>query len=134
MQTRCSCKGSGQCGSSSLQDTSEDDRPAEWPWLQNAFALRKLGLRADMWPCAGTLYSVTSPITTIRTTTDRIYDAGPIILQGKSVPLQARSGPESSRKLMFPDYMIRAQDGCKVVSLTHRPPLPPGNAPGTHFC
>ena len=22
----------------------------------------------------------------------------------------------------------------KVVILTHRPPLPPGNAPGTHFC
>jgi hypothetical protein len=22
----------------------------------------------------------------------------------------------------------------QVVSLTHRPPLPPGNAPGTHFC
>jgi len=22
----------------------------------------------------------------------------------------------------------------KVVSLTHRPPLPPGNTPGTHFC
>jgi hypothetical protein len=22
----------------------------------------------------------------------------------------------------------------KVVSLTHRPPLPPGNIPGTHFC
>jgi len=27
-----------------------------------------------------------------------------------------------------------AQDGGKVVSLTHRPPLYPGNAPGTHFC
>ena len=27
-----------------------------------------------------------------------------------------------------------AQDGGKVVSLMHRPPLPPGNAPGTHFC
>jgi len=27
-----------------------------------------------------------------------------------------------------------AQDGGKVVSLTHRPSLPPGNAPGTHFC
>jgi len=27
-----------------------------------------------------------------------------------------------------------AQDGCKVVSLMHRPPLPPGNTPGTHFC
>jgi len=53
---------------------------------------------------------------------------------GKSVPLQAWSGPEGSRKLRFPDYMTRAQDGGKVVSLTQRPPLPPGNAPGTHFC
>ena len=26
------------------------------------------------------------------------------------------------------------EDGGKVVSLTHRPPLHPGNAPGTHFC
>ena len=53
---------------------------------------------------------------------------------GKSVPLQAWSGPEGSRKLRFPDFMTTAQDGGKVVSLTHRPPLPPGNAPGTHFC
>jgi len=30
--------------------------------------------------------------------------------------------------------MTRAQEGGKVVSLMHRPPLPPGNAPGTHFC
>ena len=27
-----------------------------------------------------------------------------------------------------------AQNGGKVVSLTHRPPLPPGNTPSTHFC
>jgi len=27
-----------------------------------------------------------------------------------------------------------AQDGGKVVSLTHRELLPPGNTPGTHFC
>ena len=53
---------------------------------------------------------------------------------GKSVPLQAWSGPEDSRKLRFPDFMKTAQDGDKVVSLTHRPPLPPGNAPGTHLC
>jgi hypothetical protein len=39
-----------------------------------------------------------------------------------------------SRKLRFPDYMTTAQDGGKVVSLTHRPPLTPGNAPGTNFC
>jgi hypothetical protein len=54
--------------------------------------------------------------------------------KGKAVPLQAWSDPEGSRKLRFPDYMTTAQDGGKVVSLTHRPPLPPGNAPGTHFC
>jgi hypothetical protein len=54
--------------------------------------------------------------------------------KGKAVPLQAWSGPEGSRKLRFPEYMIKAQDGGKVVGLTHRPPLPPGNALGTHFC
>jgi len=26
-----------------------------------------------------------------------------------------------------------ALEGGEVVSLTHRPPLPPGNVPGTHF-
>ena len=30
--------------------------------------------------------------------------------------------------------MTTAQDCGKFVSLTHRPLLPPGNAPGTHFC
>jgi len=54
--------------------------------------------------------------------------------KGKAVPLQAWSGPEGSRKLRFPDFMKTAQDGGKVVSLTHRPHLPPGNAPGAHFC
>jgi len=44
--------------------------------------------------------------------------------KGKSVPLQAWTGPEGSRKLRFPDYVTTAQDGGKVVSLTHRPPLP----------
>jgi len=53
--------------------------------------------------------------------------------KGKAAPLQAWSGPEGSRKLRFPDFTT-AQDGGKVVSLTPRPPLPPGNAPGTHFC
>ena len=54
-------------------------------------------------------------------------------IKGKVVPLQAWSGLEGSRKLRFPDFMTTAQDGGKVVSLTHRPPLPPGNTPGTHF-
>ena len=71
------------------------------------------------------------------------------VKNGKAVPLQAWSGPEGSRKLRFPDYvamtqdsglewprgfqevksfpdyMTMAQDGGKVVSLTHRPHLPP---------
>jgi len=54
--------------------------------------------------------------------------------KGKAVPLQVWSGPEVSRKLRFPNFMTTAHDGGKVVSLTHRPPLPPGNTPGTHFC
>ena len=54
--------------------------------------------------------------------------------RGKTVPLQAQKGPEGPRKLRFPDFMTTAQDGGKVVSLTHRPPLLPGNAPGTRFC
>ena len=55
-------------------------------------------------------------------------------MKGKVLPLQAWSGPEGSRKFRFPHFMTTAQDGGKVVSLTHRPPLPPGNTPGTHFC
>jgi hypothetical protein len=54
--------------------------------------------------------------------------------EGKAVPLQAWSGPDGSMKLIFPDFMTTAQDGCKVVSLRHRPHLPPGNTPGNHFC
>ena len=38
------------------------------------------------------------------------------------------------RKLRFPYFVTTAQDGGKVVSLTHRPSLSPGNTPGTHFC
>ena len=55
------------------------------------------------------------------------------VVMQKAVPLQASSGPEGFRKLRFPNFMTTAQDGGKV-SLMHRPPLPPGNAPGTHFC
>jgi hypothetical protein len=47
------------------------------------------------------------------------------VKKGKAVLLRSRSGPEGSRKLRFPDFMTTAQDGGKVVSLTHRPPLPP---------
>ena len=54
--------------------------------------------------------------------------------RGKAVPLQDWSGPEGSRKVKFPHFMTTAQDGGKVVSLTHRLLLPPENAHGIHFC
>ena len=63
-----------------------------------------------------------------------ILEAFAKLRKGKSVPLQAWSDPEGSRKLSFPDFMTTAQEGGKVVSPTHRPHLPSGNSPGTHFC
>ena len=56
------------------------------------------------------------------------------VYKGKAVALQAWSCPEGSRNLKFPDFMTTAQDGGKVGSLKHRPPLPPGNKPDTNFC
>jgi len=37
--------------------------------------------------------------------------------KGKSVPLQAWSGPEGSRKLRFPDFVPTAQDGDRLSAL-----------------
>jgi hypothetical protein len=46
--------------------------------------------------------------------------------KGKAVPLQAWTGPQGSRRLRPPDFLTSAHEGGKIVSLTHRPPLPPG--------
>ena len=80
-------------------------------------------------------HSVTGRIMSMKNSNDTIGNGiRDLPVKGKAVPLQAWSGPECSRKLRFPDFMTTAEDGGKVVSLTHRPPLPPGNTPGTHFC
>jgi hypothetical protein len=34
--------------------------------------------------------------------------------KGKAVPLQARRGPEGSKKLRFPDFVTTAQDGGRL--------------------
>ena len=65
---------------------------------------------------------------------DLSWYKGGVYEKQQAVPLQTWSGPEGSRKLRFPDFMTTTQDGGKVVSLTHRPSLPPGNTPGTHVC
>jgi hypothetical protein len=47
--------------------------------------------------------------------------------KGKAVPLHAWTGPWGIRKVKAPDFHdVRHYEGGKVVSLTHRPSLPPG--------
>jgi len=46
------------------------------------------------------------------------------LLKIKADPLHAWSGPDVSRKLRFPDFITTAQEGGKIVRLTHRPLLP----------
>ena len=52
----------------------------------------------------------------------------------KAVLLPAWSGAGGSRKLRFPDFMTKAQDGANFGSLTHQQNFSPGKAAGTHFC
>jgi hypothetical protein len=42
-----------------------------------------------------------------------------VCVKGKTVPLQVWSGSEGSRNSRFPDFMTTAQDGGKIISLTH---------------
>jgi len=67
-------------------------------------------------------------------TDTRAFNKVLLNVQSRSNPITVPRCPESSRKLRFPDYVTMAQDGGKVVRLTHRPLLRPGNTPGTHFC
>jgi hypothetical protein len=53
--------------------------------------------------------------------------------KGKVIPLQPLTGPEGCRKLGSQILRQSAHEGGKIVSPTHRPPLTPGNIPGTHF-
>jgi hypothetical protein len=54
---------------------------------------------------------------------------GIIAGKGTAMLLQALTGPEGSKRLRLPDLRQSAHEGGKVVSPTHRPPLPPGNIP-----
>jgi len=45
-------------------------------------------------------------------------------LKCKGVPLQARRGPEGSRKLRFPDFVTTAQDAGRLLALRTGPLYP----------
>ena len=53
--------------------------------------------------------------------------------KGKAIQLQAWTDPEGPEGLGSQISRQLAQESGKVVSPTHRPPLPLGNIPGTHF-
>ena len=108
-------------------------RISDWRWPHRAKTCRKRTIwyrsSCSCWKNISKLFFAWNKNNII------VADAQQLLVIGKvkSVPLQAWSGPEGSRKLRFPDFMTTAQDGGKVVSLTHRQPLLPGNTPGTHF-
>jgi len=67
----------------------------------------------------------------LRREEDHLEDLNMVVSEKvKSVPLQA----PGAQRLRFPDIMTTAQDGGKVVILTHRPHLSAGNTPVIHFC
>jgi hypothetical protein len=51
-----------------------------------------------------------------------------------TIPLQAWTGTEDTRRLRLSDFKTLAHEGGNVVNPMHRLPLPPGSIPGTHFC
>jgi hypothetical protein len=54
--------------------------------------------------------------------------------KGKSIPLQAWTVPEGSRRFSSQISRHSAHESGKFVTPKYRPPLHPGNIPGTHFC
>ena len=54
--------------------------------------------------------------------------------KSKSVPLQAWSGPEVSRKLRFPDFVTTVQDGGRLAALRTGRLYPKEMFLLIHFC
>jgi len=52
----------------------------------------------------------------------------------KSSPVTGLEWPGGFQEVKVPKFMTTAQGGGKIVILTHRPHLPLGNSPGTHYC
>ena len=57
-----------------------------------------------------------------------------LVLFRKISPVTGLEWPRGFQEVKDSRFHDKTQGGCKVVSLKHRPHLPPGNPPGTHFC
>jgi len=49
-------------------------------------------------------------------------------------PITDPDRPRGFEEVTFPKFRDNGTGWWLVVSLTHQPPLPLGNTPGTHFC
>ena len=58
----------------------------------------------------------------------------PILSRRKSSPIIGLDRPRGFQEVKAPRFRDNSTGWWQVVSLTHRPPLTPGNTPGTHFC
>jgi hypothetical protein len=70
--------------------------------------------------CNGNTHRTTHEHSRIRTDSDvltKLQELNGHIIGKKSVPLQARRGPEGSRNLSFPDFVTTAQDGGRLSAL-----------------
>jgi hypothetical protein len=54
--------------------------------------------------------------------------------KGKAFPLQALDRPLGFQEVQAPRISTQSAHEGGKVSPTHRPSLPPGRIPGTHFC
>jgi len=84
-----------------------------WP-IQLAF---RLLISCRTFLCSLILSNNSSFLTYILVNVNFIFPLSYLISKGKSVPLQAWSGPEGSRKLSFPDSVTTAQDGSRLSAL-----------------
>ena len=55
-------------------------------------------------------------------------------VKGKSSPVTGLEWPRGFQEVKVPRFHDNGTGRWKVVSLRHRPHLPPGNPPATHIC
>ena len=57
------------------------------------------------------------PVTFVNSVSPEIHFLSDVKAKGKSVPLQAWTGPEGSRKLGLPDFVTTAQEDGRLSAL-----------------